>query len=239
MNAPQQPAPQKQSAATAWTLLLTAAAIEVVFALSSGANGGFTKLVPSIITVVAGGGGVYILSLALKSIDVGIGYTVWTGIGAVGSVLLAAVLYGEEITLGKVFCFLAIIGGVIGLHLTSEAPEDEPVVDGSSEPEVEPISHPSAQAAGPPPLSGAGPTTSDGRGPAGRPGERSGQSGAAPRTHEHEQMPSAWESGESWQLVGGRPTCFRPSRGRSVATTWRSRLVPLRGPESVRTRNIP
>ncbi|SEE15090.1 quaternary ammonium compound-resistance protein SugE [Streptomyces sp. 2224.1] len=157
MNAPQQPAPQKQSAATAWTLLLIAAAIEVVFALSSGANGGFTKIVPSIITVVAGGGGVYILSLALKSIDVGIGYTVWTGIGAVGSVLLAAVLYGEEITLGKVFCFLAIIGGVIGLHLTSEAPEDEPVVDGSSEPEVEPVSHPSAQAAGPPPLSGGGP----------------------------------------------------------------------------------
>ena len=144
MSAPQQPTPKKQSAAAAWTLLLIAAAIEVVFALSSGANDGFTKLVPSLLTVVAGGGGVYILSLALKTIDVGIGYTVWTGIGAVGSVLLAAVLYGEQITLGKVVCFLAIIGGVIGLPLTSEEPKDEPVLDGSSEPEAETASHPLA-----------------------------------------------------------------------------------------------
>ncbi|MEU3709942.1 DMT family transporter [Streptomyces catenulae] len=135
MSAPRQRTRGGQSAATAWTLLLAAAAVEVVFALGSGANAGFTRLVPSVVTVVAGGGGVYLLSLALKSIPVGIGYTVWTGIGAVGSVLLAGVLYGERITPGKALCFLAIIGGVIGLHLTSgeggdasaaDAPQAEP-----------------------------------------------------------------------------------------------------------------
>ncbi|MFI1963847.1 DMT family transporter [Streptomyces pathocidini] len=103
----------------AWTLLFVAAAFEVVFALSSAANEGFTVLVPSIVTVVTGGGGVYLLSLALKTLDVGIGYTVWTGIGAVGSVVFGAVLYGEHITVGKVVCLLAIIGGVLGLHMTT------------------------------------------------------------------------------------------------------------------------
>ncbi|MFE1174395.1 DMT family transporter [Streptomyces sp. NPDC058773] len=113
---------RKQSPAAAWTWLLVAAVFEVIFALGSAANGGFTKLVPSAITVVACGGGVYLLSLALKTIDVGIGYTVWTGIGTIGSVLLAALLFDEQITLGKVVCFLAIVAGVVGLHLTSEKP---------------------------------------------------------------------------------------------------------------------
>ncbi|GFE16882.1 hypothetical protein Sgleb_49290 [Streptomyces glebosus] len=124
-------AQKKQSATAAWTWLSVAAVFEVIFALGSGANGGFTKLVPSVITVVAGGGGVYLLSLALKTIDVGIGYTVWTGIGAVGSVLMAALLYGEQITIGKVICFLAIIGGVVGLHLSSEEPTGNASSDGT------------------------------------------------------------------------------------------------------------
>ncbi|GAO07408.1 multidrug efflux SMR transporter [Streptomyces lydicamycinicus] len=122
-------AEQKQSLTVAWAWLLVAAVFEVIFALGSAANGGFTKAVPSVITVVAGGGGVYLLSLALKTIDVGIGYTVWTGIGTVGSVLFAALLYGEQITLGKVLCILAIIGGVVGLHLTSEKPKDDDTSD--------------------------------------------------------------------------------------------------------------
>ncbi|MGW8975986.1 DMT family transporter [Streptomyces platensis] len=122
-------AKKKQSLPVAWAWLLVAAVFEVIFALGSAANGGFTKLVPSVITVVAGGGGVYLLSLALKTLDVGIGYTVWTGIGTVGSVLFAALLYGEQITLGKVLCILAIIGGVVGLHLTSEKPKDDDTAD--------------------------------------------------------------------------------------------------------------
>lgn len=122
-------AEQQQSLAVAWAWLLVAAVFEVIFALGSAANGGFTEPVPSVITIVAGGGGVYLLSLALKTIDVGIGYTVWTGIGTVGSVLFAALLYGERITFGKVLCFLAIIGGVVGLHLTSEKPKEDDASD--------------------------------------------------------------------------------------------------------------
>ncbi|MFF4158016.1 DMT family transporter [Streptomyces sp. NPDC001678] len=128
---------QRSESAKAWTLLLIAAAFEIVFALSSAANEGFTRLVPSLITAVAGGGGVYLLSLALRTLDVGIGYTVWTGIGSVGAVVFGALLFGESITIGKVVCLAAIIGGVLGLHMTTEStPEaDDGADDEADRPE--------------------------------------------------------------------------------------------------------
>ncbi|MCC3775378.1 multidrug efflux SMR transporter [Streptomyces sp. UNOB3_S3] len=128
---------QRTESAKAWTLLLIAAVFEVVFALSSAANEGFTRLVPSLITVVAGGGGVYLLSLALRTLDVGIGYTVWTGIGSVGAVVFGALLFGEDITVGKVVCLVAIIGGVLGLHMTESTPEaDDGTDDEADRPET-------------------------------------------------------------------------------------------------------
>ncbi|MFI9596046.1 DMT family transporter [Nonomuraea sp. NPDC052265] len=101
----------------AWIHLLIAAVFEVVFALATNATEGFTQLWPSLLTAAAAAGGIFFLSLALKTLDVGVGYTVWTGIGSVGTVLLGSVIFGEELTVWKGLAFVLIIGGVLGLKL--------------------------------------------------------------------------------------------------------------------------
>ncbi|MEW9518769.1 DMT family transporter [Streptomyces tubercidicus] len=99
----------------AWIYLLLAIIFEIIFALGASASQGFTKLKVSLITLVGIVGGIYFISLALKSLDVGVGYPIWTGVGAVGTVIFGALIFKEKITSAKVVCFLAIIGGVIGL----------------------------------------------------------------------------------------------------------------------------
>jgi quaternary ammonium compound-resistance protein SugE len=122
--------PESGNAATdgayrrAWMFLLIAAVFEVIFALGTNGSEGFTRLVPSLITIVAAAGGIFTLSLALRTLDVGIGYTVWTGIGSVGTVIFGAVLFDEAITPIKIACFVAIIGGVLGLKLASRETAD-------------------------------------------------------------------------------------------------------------------
>jgi quaternary ammonium compound-resistance protein SugE len=105
----------------AWTYLLVAAVFEVVFALGTNGSEGFTRLGWSITTVVAAAGGIFFLSLAVKTLDVGVGYTVWTGIGSVGTVVFGTLVFHESLSPLKVACFVLIIGGVVGLKLTSRA----------------------------------------------------------------------------------------------------------------------
>jgi quaternary ammonium compound-resistance protein SugE len=116
------PAPA-QSRAKAWVLLLLAASLEIIFALATGATEGFTVLWPSLIAIVAVAGSIYFLTKALKTLDVGVGYTVWTGIGSVGTVLLGVVIFGESLSLAKIVCFVLIIGGVIGLQQSDRKPK--------------------------------------------------------------------------------------------------------------------
>ncbi|MFE6904757.1 DMT family transporter [Streptomyces sp. NPDC057717] len=112
--------------ATAWCALLVAAVFEVVFALGTAASEGFSKLTASMITVAAAAGAIFFLSFALKTLEVGIGYTVWTGIGSAGTVVFGALLLGQSVTLLKGIYFVAIVGGVIGLKLTSADPAPHP-----------------------------------------------------------------------------------------------------------------
>ncbi|MBT2507194.1 multidrug efflux SMR transporter [Streptomyces sp. ISL-98] len=105
----------------AWIYLLIASVFEVIFALGTNATEGFTKLGPSLLTAVAAGFGIFFLSLALKTLDVGVGYAIWTGIGSVGTVLLGTVIFDESLNLGKVVCFVAILGGIIGLKLVDRS----------------------------------------------------------------------------------------------------------------------
>lgn len=109
----------------AWIYLLVAAVFEVVFALATNAADGFTLLGPSLLTAAAAGGGIFFLSLALRSLDVGVGYTVWTGIGSVGTVTLGSLIFDEPMTVGRALAFVLIIGGVLGLKL-SDRPADRP-----------------------------------------------------------------------------------------------------------------
>ncbi|MFI6326427.1 DMT family transporter [Nonomuraea sp. NPDC050556] len=103
----------------AWIYLAIAIVFEIAFALGTNATQGFTRLWPSVFTLLAAAGGIYTLSLALKTLDVGVGYTIWTGIGSIGTVLLGALIYKEKITLPKLLSFAAIIAGAITLKLAS------------------------------------------------------------------------------------------------------------------------
>lgn len=102
-----------------WVYLSIACVFEVIFALSSNAAQGFTRLWPSVLTVAAAVGGIYTLSLALRVLDVGVGYTIWTGVGAIGTVLFGVLLFNEKLNAIKLASFAAIIGGVVGLRAVS------------------------------------------------------------------------------------------------------------------------
>ncbi|MEV7392776.1 multidrug efflux SMR transporter [Streptomyces sp. NPDC091215] len=102
-----------------WVYLGIAIAFEICFALSTNATNGFTRLWPSVLTLLATAGGVYTLSLALLELDVSVGYTIWTGVGGVGTVIMGAILFKEKITLTRLLSFTAIIGGAVILRLTS------------------------------------------------------------------------------------------------------------------------
>jgi quaternary ammonium compound-resistance protein SugE len=124
MTKPSGVAATTQSRTKAWSLLLLAAALEIIFALATGATEGFTVLWPSIIAIVAVAGSIYFLTQALKTLDVGVGYTVWTGIGSVGTVLLGVVVFDQSLSLAAIGCFVLIIGGVIGLQQSDRKPKE-------------------------------------------------------------------------------------------------------------------
>ena len=101
----------------AWLLLGVAGVLEIVFALSMKASEGFTRLAPSLLTVAAGLSSVVLLSLALRTLPVGSGYAVWTGIGAAGAAILGIVMLGESAAPLRLLCIGLILAGVIGLKL--------------------------------------------------------------------------------------------------------------------------
>ncbi|MEV0627739.1 DMT family transporter [Nonomuraea wenchangensis] len=103
----------------AWLYLSVAIVFEIGFALGTNATRGFTRLWPSVFTLLSAAGGIYTLSLALRTLDVGVGYTIWTGVGSIGTVILGALLYKEKITLAKLSSFAAIIGGVVLLKVAA------------------------------------------------------------------------------------------------------------------------
>lgn len=111
----------------AWVYLLVASVFEIVFALATNATHGFTVLGPSLLTAGAAAAGIFFLSLALKSLDVGVGYTVWTGIGSVGTVVFGSVVFHETFTAAKALAFILIIGGVLGLKIADKLAHPDPV----------------------------------------------------------------------------------------------------------------
>jgi quaternary ammonium compound-resistance protein SugE len=82
-------------------------------------SAGFTRLVPALLTAVTGLSSVFLLSISLRTLPVGTGYAVWTGIGAAGTALLGMALLGESVAPMRVLCVVLILAGVIGLKLVS------------------------------------------------------------------------------------------------------------------------
>ena len=100
-----------------WTYLFLAGILEIVWAIGLKYAEGFTRLWPSVVTLVAAALSFYLLALAIRTIPVGTGYAIWTGIGAAGVAILGIVLFGEPATAAR-FAFLAmIIVGIVGLKL--------------------------------------------------------------------------------------------------------------------------
>ena len=102
---------------TAWTFLVIAGLLEVVWAIGMKYSEGFTRLVPSIVTIVAAGLSIWLLAIAIKVLPVGTAYATWTGIGAVGAAVLGMLLFKEPATAGRIVCIVLIIAGIAGLKL--------------------------------------------------------------------------------------------------------------------------
>lgn len=100
-------------------MLVVAGLLEVVWAIGLKYSDGFRKPVPSAITVTAMIASFYYLAQALKTLPVGTGYAVWTGIGAVGTAILGIFLFGEATDLPRLASIGLIVAGIIGLKLTS------------------------------------------------------------------------------------------------------------------------
>jgi quaternary ammonium compound-resistance protein SugE len=103
----------------AWLLLFVAGLFEVAWAVGLKYTVGFSRLWPSVFTVVAMIVSVVCLALALKTIPLGTGYAVWTGIGAVGTAVLGIVLFGESAALSRLLCIGLIVAGIAGLKIFS------------------------------------------------------------------------------------------------------------------------
>ncbi|HZH51514.1 MAG TPA: quaternary ammonium compound efflux SMR transporter SugE [Microvirga sp.] len=103
----------------AWTYLLFAGLFEIGWAIGLKYTDGFTRLVPSVLTAASMIISVLLLGLALKTLPVGTGYAVWTGIGTVGTAILGIILLGEPATAVRLACIGLIVAGILGLKLAS------------------------------------------------------------------------------------------------------------------------
>ncbi|HDR2158293.1 TPA: quaternary ammonium compound efflux SMR transporter SugE [Enterobacter cancerogenus] len=102
-----------------WIILVIAGLLEVVWAIGLKYTHGFTRLVPSLITVAAMIVSIALLSWAMRTLPVGTAYAVWTGIGAVGAAITGILLLGESASLARIASLALIVAGIIGLKLST------------------------------------------------------------------------------------------------------------------------
>lgn len=103
-----------------WLYLTIAALFEVVWAIGLKYTQGFTRLVPSAITLVAMYASFYFLSVAVKTLPIGTAYAVWTGIGALGTAILGMIFFNESRDLLRLASIALILLGVVGLKLSTQ-----------------------------------------------------------------------------------------------------------------------
>ena len=103
----------------AWLLLLIAGLLEVGWAVGLKYTEGFTRLVPSVLTLVSMTASIGMLALALKTLPMGTAYAVWTGIGAVGGIMVGMLVYSEPTDPVRILCLTLIVAGMVGLKLNS------------------------------------------------------------------------------------------------------------------------
>lgn len=105
----------------AWGLLVLAGLFETAWAVGLKYTAGFTRLWPSVATLVAIAVSMGLLGVAAKQLPIGTAYAVWTGIGAVGTVIVGVWLFGEPASLLRLGCLALIVAGVLGLKFIAQA----------------------------------------------------------------------------------------------------------------------
>lgn len=103
----------------AWVILVTAGLFEVGWTISLKYSQGFTRLGPTVATGALSLASIILLGLAVRWLPIGTAYAVWTGIGAVGTVLLGIALFGEPADAARLVCIALIVAGILGLKLSS------------------------------------------------------------------------------------------------------------------------
>ena len=103
----------------AWIWLAVAGLLEIVWAVAMKQSEGFTRLWPSMLTLVAMVGSVLLLGLAMKTLPLGTAYTVWTGIGAVGAFVVGILFLGEPVTAMRLVAGSLIVGGLVLMKMSS------------------------------------------------------------------------------------------------------------------------
>ncbi|MBI4856219.1 MAG: quaternary ammonium compound efflux SMR transporter SugE [Acetobacterium woodii] len=103
----------------AWLYLIIAGIFEVVWAMGLKYSQGFAKLFPSLVTLGAMVVSFYLLALATKSLPIGTAYAIWTGIGAIGAVLLGMILFNEPVNILRIVFLYLILVGILGLKFTT------------------------------------------------------------------------------------------------------------------------
>ncbi|HEX8901119.1 quaternary ammonium compound efflux SMR transporter SugE [Vitreimonas sp.] len=103
----------------AWIMLAGAGLLEIVWAIGLKYADGFTKPVPTTITIAAMAASMWLLAMAARELPIGTAYAVWTGIGAVGAALLGMMLFNESASVARLACIGLIVAGIVGLKLSS------------------------------------------------------------------------------------------------------------------------
>ncbi|MGM0561767.1 MAG: quaternary ammonium compound efflux SMR transporter SugE [Pseudomonadota bacterium] len=105
----------------AWFMLVVAGLLEIGWAVGLKYTDGFTRLWPSLFTLLAIISSFALLGLSLRSLPLGTAYAVWTGIGTAGTVLLGMLLFDESVDAGRLGCIVLILAGIVGLKVFGEA----------------------------------------------------------------------------------------------------------------------
>ena len=103
----------------AWIMLTAAGLLEIVWAFSLKQSDGFTRLTPSLITIVAMAASFGLLSLSMRVLPLGTAYTIWTGIGAVGAFMVGIVVLGEQVSAMRIVAAALIVSGIVLMKLAT------------------------------------------------------------------------------------------------------------------------
>jgi quaternary ammonium compound-resistance protein SugE len=103
----------------AWFVLFLAGLLEIGWAVGLKYTAGFTRPLPTVLTVVSMVASLGLLGLSLKTLPLGTAYAIWTGVGTLGTAVLGIALFGEEANVARLACIGLIVTGIVGLKLAS------------------------------------------------------------------------------------------------------------------------